>query len=204
MYESMNHEWHTVVPGGVMLLGHSHGLLVETMALLRMHTHKKNYWTATLPPYYYNHHILDEDQSTQLVNNHKYLVLMGSIVAVVLSLYTLLLHCSHWFIFIAFVTWFLHSAVVIVVIVYHRGSDCCSCPGSNCAVILFLLLVDWYPALGCCFLHFIHCDDGLGSLLVTTASSSNDPQELTSHGTSIHKTALSSPSKQSHEEAGLN
>jgi hypothetical protein len=130
------------------------------------HTHKKNYWTATLPPYYYNHHILDEDQSTQLVNNHKYLVLMGSIVAVVLSLYTLLLHCSHWFIFIAFVTWFLHSAVVIVVIVYHRGSDCCSCPGSNCAVILFLLLVDWYPALGCCFLHFIHCDDGLGWLLL--------------------------------------
>jgi hypothetical protein len=40
---------------------------------------------------------------------------------------------------------------------------------------------------------------------VTTASSSNDPQELTTHGgTSIDTTAPLSPSKQSHEEARLN
>jgi hypothetical protein len=131
---------------------------------------------------------------------------MGSIriVAMVLLLYILLSHCSHCFIVIAIVTWFLHSAVVIVVIIYCHGSDHCSCCDCDCTVILLLMSVDFYPALGCCLLYFIHCDDGLGLLLVTTASSSNDPQELTSHGTSIHKTVPSSPSKQSHEEAGLN
>jgi hypothetical protein len=191
---------------GAMLLGHWRGPLVEAMATLGRRTHKKNDGTATLPPDYYNHYILDEDQSTQVVNNHKYLVLMGSIriVAVVLSSSISLLHCSHRLIVIAFVTWFLHSAVIIVVIIYHCGSDHCSCHDNNHTVILLLLWVDCYPALGCWLLHPIHCDDGLILLLVTTASSSDDPQELTTHGTSSNTTAPLSSSKQSHEEAGLN
>jgi hypothetical protein len=96
IYDSMNHEWHAAMRCGVMLLGHSRDpLLLRAMATLRARTYQKNHRTATLPPYYYNHHILDKDQSTQVVNNHKYLVLMGLIiiVAVVLSLYTVVNGC---------------------------------------------------------------------------------------------------------------